>query len=614
VNQISQKELEESEDPCKTIDDLLTKSLKSKEMKRDNKYLDIFFEIINRKLQSQQYVILSILVDYLKIISKIKMNNNLNNLNLYHGMLKPILQLQVDKNTYIDCKDVIKEIRIHFEDFYNENNQLMDKIFEIAIEECCQKNNKMNNNALELLEIFFENWSQLIHGSPRGDIKNQAQKSVRPFSASRTSSKKRGDSLYKKKKSKITNLYVVPNNVKVNIYIPFNLFPKVIILIIKSYEYTTYIDEKNNNLVVNMLKLITASEKYDIFNKDVIDKMLSGMSNKKISEKERLIFLLDFIFDIYNGFYKYEEFKDFCNNYIKSIPIDDTNNFLLFEKLLLEKGFMNNNRESFEFIFEKLVYKIIDSKDLINKDNICKSFANSIDNYFSGKKYNLVYYFETIAKVFIKIFNQNDKPKEKKDENLSKINIINFKEKIVISLTELLLKKNDKNYYNNISNFRNIFLKKEEKEKEKCFSNLYSIWSINPISVLILCIVTENFELAFNIILNLKNVKFNNDIYKILGKLVESFKNEKYEYFWQKLLEPRENIFFIKTLFGILMILPQGVAFDYLSDKLSNVHTLLKIEDDDKDLDTKINNNKKDIEEKIDFFLKKQEDKKEKKI
>ena len=62
------------------------------------------------------------------------------------------------------------------------------------------------------------------------------------------------------------------------------------------------------------------------------------------------------------------------------------------------------------------------------------------------------------------------------------------------------------------------------------------------------------------------------------------------------------------------MILPQGVAFDYLSDKLSNVHTLLKIEEDDKDLDTKINNNKKDIEEKIDFFLKKQEDKKEKKI
>ena len=200
VNQISQKELEESEDPCKTIDDLLTKSLKSKEMKRDNKYLDIFFEIINRKLQSQQYVILSILVDYLKIISKIKMNNNLNNLNLYHGMLKPILQLQIDKNTYIDCKNVIEEIKKHFDAFYKENKQLMDKIFEIAIEECCQKNNKMNNNALELLEIFFENWSQLIHGSPRGDIKNQDQKSVRPFSASKTHSKKRGDSLYKKKK------------------------------------------------------------------------------------------------------------------------------------------------------------------------------------------------------------------------------------------------------------------------------------------------------------------------------------------------------------------------------------------------------------------------------
>ena len=93
-------------------------------------------------------------------------------------------------------------------------------------------------------------------------------------------------------------------------------------------------------------------------------------------------------------------------------------------------------------------------------------------------------------------------------------------------------------------------------------------------------------------------MKFNDDIFKKLGKLVETFKNEKYDCFWQKLLEPSENIYFIKTLFGILMILPQGVAFDYLSDKLSNVQTLLKIEEDDKKSYTKLKKNKKKLKVK----------------
>ena len=90
---------------------------------------------------------------------------------------------------------------------------------------------------------------------------------------------------------------------------------------------------------------------------------------------------------------------------------------------------------------------------------------------------------------------------------------------------------------------------------------------------------------------------------------MESFDKENYEYFWQKLLAPYENIFFIKTLFGILMILPQGVAFDYLSDKLSNVQTLLKVEDefDEEKMIKKINLNKNEIQNKIDIFLKKQE-------
>ena len=177
---------------------------------------------------------------------------------------------------------------------------------------------------------------------------------------------------------------------------------------------------------------------------------------------------------------------------------------------------------------------------------------------------------------------------------------------MVYELTELLLEDD------NLSNFRESF--KKEEPNEKLFYRLYSIWAINPISVLILCIATERFELAFNIILNLKNIEFNDDIFNKLAKLVESFEKNDYKFFCDKLLSPSKNIFFIKTLFGILMILPQGVAFDFLNEKLSNVQTLLLVEDDIEDIMKKINENKKEIDEKIELFLELQKIKKSYKI
>ena len=45
-------------------------------------------------------------------------------------------------------------------------------------------------------------------------------------------------------------------------------------------------------------------------------------------------------------------------------------------------------------------------------------------------------------------------------------------------------------------------LKKSDKDSEY-FSKMFSTWCFNPISALILCIISQNFELAFNLILRL---------------------------------------------------------------------------------------------------------------
>jgi hypothetical protein len=91
-------------------------------MEKNNKYLDTFFEIINLKLTSQQYVILNLLVDYLKTISSIKTNDNLI---IFHGILKPIFQLQMDKNP-----DIVKEyenLKLGLLKKYADNRKLYTK-------------------------------------------------------------------------------------------------------------------------------------------------------------------------------------------------------------------------------------------------------------------------------------------------------------------------------------------------------------------------------------------------------------------------------------------------------------------------------------------------------
>ena len=132
---------------------------------------------------------------------------------------------------------------------------------------------------------------------------------------------------------------------------------------------------------------------------------------------------------------------------------------------------------------------------------------------------------------------------------------------------------------------------------------MFKIWSINPISLIIYCIITEHFELAYNIILNLVNVnvQLDKDDFKHLGKFVQLFESEIFDYMRIRLLEPVNNIYLIRALYGILMLLPQGYAYDVLSNRMNNVQTLLVIENGFDNI--KEEENKEEINKYIDIFL-----------
>ena len=161
------------------------------------------------------------------------------------------------------------------------------------------------------------------------------------------------------------------------------------------------------------------------------------------------------------------------------------------------------------------------------------------------------------------------------------------------------------------ASFRKSLIKSENQNPEniKLFSKFYNVWSFNPISLLIYCIITENFELSYNIILNLVKVKLEEDYYIHLGQLVQLLESEMYNYIRMKLLEPANNIYLVKSFYGILMLLPQGVAYNNLSKRMNNIEILLEIEDGFNNLENiKISD---EVKKFIEIFLENQKLKKE---
>ena len=104
--------------------------------------------------------------------------------------------------------------------------------------------------------------------------------------------------------------------------------------------------------------------------------------------------------------------------------------------------------------------------------------------------------------------------------------------------------------------------------------------------------------------MNFKNIKLEDDYYKYLAIFAQAIDNRQWNDMRLKILNPNKNIYFIKCLYGILMLLPQGKAFRILSDRLYSIKGLLKCKDNfDTDKNEDNINNKTYIKKYIEMFF-----------
>ena len=302
---------------------------------------------------------------------------------------------------------------------------------------------------------------------------------------------------------------------------------------------------------------------------------------------------------------------DKYNNLIKEIfPFETFNNFLL---LIIQSKEVNESLNEINNNLKNLIEK--EDYYNFNKDEFKMTIEKGINNpNFDLKIISLDWYLliyeknkenikeeesnKEIINIILKTIEKNIEQKD--NENLFFLMLDRLCKDNILILFDLLseyilseklsyeFKYKIVGYLNNFL----IFIPRAKELKESLitpitdkelinddfllFEKLYKIYAVNPMCLLIFCISMELYELSWELILSFKNIKLEDDYFKYLAIFVQAIDNKQWNNFRMRFLFPNKNIYFIKCLYGILMLLPQGKAFDILSDRLYSIKGLLK--------------------------------------
>ena len=103
------------------------------------------------------------------------------------------------------------------------------------------------------------------------------------------------------------------------------------------------------------------------------------------------------------------------------------------------------------------------------------------------------------------------------------------------------------------------------------FATLFQSWCHNSPSALSLCLLTSNYELGYLIIKNLSELEMTFKLLTELDVLVQLLESPIFLKLRLQLLEPEKNPYLYKTLYGLLMILPQSSTFTTLKNRLGAI-------------------------------------------
>ncbi|EIE90017.1 hypothetical protein RO3G_14728 [Rhizopus delemar RA 99-880] len=125
-----------------------------------------------------------------------------------------------------------------------------------------------------------------------------------------------------------------------------------------------------------------------------------------------------------------------------------------------------------------------------------------------------------------------------------------------------------------LSDLRKRLRNLDNKENQRLFNALYRSWCHNAISAFSLCLLSQAYEHASNMLQTFAELEITVNLLIQVDKLVQLLESPVFTYLRLQLLEPEKYPYLFKCLYGILMLLPQSSAFSTLRNRLSSVSSL----------------------------------------
>ncbi|KAL3860333.1 hypothetical protein ACJMK2_010472 [Sinanodonta woodiana] len=111
---------------------------------------------------------------------------------------------------------------------------------------------------------------------------------------------------------------------------------------------------------------------------------------------------------------------------------------------------------------------------------------------------------------------------------------------------------------------------KDLSTKESCslFCCLYQSWCASPVATIALCYLSQNYKHAADLMLNFGDLEITVDFLNEIDKLIQLLESPIFAYLRLSLLDMDNNHDLVKSLYGLLMLLPQSEAFELLRCRL----------------------------------------------
>ena len=510
------------------------------------------------------------------------------NLNKYYIQIIPSLFKMLCGNikevihiSEFCLRKIINSIDTLYEDLINEDPKLITKIFEIVLENCVSKegNEQIKKCSFELLEAFLKKFEKIIDEYNRsGDNLSKIEEDlISPVSKNCPSSfnNESIEELKNEKEAKLElnkdflSFGLNSNQIekvkedyeedKITILmksIPLHLFPNILQVIIqnnsKNLSFYKVID-KCNKIFINVIKILTIkSFKNKLEEKQTFELVIKDYIQNKSSFNELNINL---IFDWISLLYKIELFhdEDYLSQLIMYFPEINELSITRIMSILNEISKKKNNSKFNIGLINIIIH------NFNKKPNMINTFGILIIKELE-KIINIEILFEHIANILL----------DKKDVYFI-MRMVNLLNKFLISEEKASCIRNKLNKFGN------------QGKNSDYFEKLFNLFSYNPFCALLLVLLSNCFELGYFLILHISQMDLKSEDYIELSQVVQVFESSIFNNVRIKLLNPNKHKYLIKTLYAILLLLPQGQAFDSLSFRLRCLEIIYCLDDDDED-------------------------------